>query len=383
MYPRIFNLSFTQNHSYLILGPRGTGKSTWIREQLKPDVYLDLLKDNLFQRLSASPEKLIEFISVKNPNFIVIDEIQKVPALTNEVHRLIEEKKWRFVLTGSSARKLKKSNANLLAGRALLKNLYPLTAKELGDDFDLFHSLEFGHLPSLYSKTSFDKLEYLKSYITAYLREELIQEGIIRNVQSFSKFLEAASFSQASVLNVSNIAKDVDKEPKVIGDYFDILEDLLIGHRLKIFSRKGTRKTIKKSKFYFFDVGVYRTLRPSGPLDDDSGLRGHAFETLVYQEIRALNSYLNWNFELSYWHTDKGDEVDFILYGKKGLFAIECKCSKTIHSSDLKSLKYFKKDFKPAQLLLVYGGDEELILDEVKIVPISLFLKNMEKYLSK
>jgi predicted AAA+ superfamily ATPase len=381
MYSRIFKKIDNDLHSYLILGPRGTGKSTWIKEFLRPDVYIDLLKDDIFQKLLAHPEKIIEYVTHKNPNFIVIDEIQKIPALTNEVHRLIELKKWKFILTGSSARKLKKANANLLGGRALGKNFYPLTAQELGADFNLLHSLEFGHLPAVYSKGNFNKEEYLKSYISIYLREEIINEGIVRNIQAFAKFLEAASFSQASVLNMSNIARDVDKDPKVISDYFEILEDLLIAYRLPIFSRKGKRKTITKSKFYFFDVGVYRSIRPTGPLDDNSGLNGHAFETLIFQEIKAMNQYLNLGYDISYWHTINDQEVDFILYGKKALHAIECKCSKTISSSDLKSLKLFKVDFKPAQLNLIYGGDEELLIDGVRIIPAQKFLTQMEKYL--
>ena len=381
MYPRIFNIHPNKDHNYLIFGPRGTGKSTWIKENLKPDIYIDLLKDDVYQRLLAHPERLQEFVISKNPKLIVIDEIQKIPALTNEVHRLIELKKWKFLLTGSSARKLKQSKANLLGGRALEKKFYPLTAVELGVDFNLLQSLEFGHLPAVFNKGNFSKEDYLKSYISVYLREELIQEGIIRNVQSFARFLEAASFSQASILNMSNIAKDVDKDPKVIGDYFEILEDLLIASRLPVFSRKGKRKTIKKTKFYFFDVGVYRAIRPSGPLDDASALHGHAFETLIYQEIKAMNDYLGWNYDLSFWHTDKGQEVDFILYGKKGLFAIECKCSKKVNHIDLKSLHLFKADFKPAQLILIYGGDEELLIENVRIIPAYKFLSKMPKYI--
>lgn len=150
---------------------------------------------------------------------------------------------------------------------------------------------------------------------------------------------------------------------------------------MPVFSRKGKRKTVKKTKFYFFDVGVYRAIRPSGPLDDSSALLGHAFETLIYQEIKAMNDYLGWNYDLSFWHTDKGQEVDFILYGKKGLFAIECKCSKKVNHTDLKSLHLFKQDFKPAQLILIYGGDEELFIDDVRVIPANKFLLEMSHYL--
>lgn len=388
MYPRIFNISRASDHNYLILGPRSIGKSTWIKEQLKPDIYIDLLQDDIYQRLVADPTRLTEyFIGTKDSvkTLVVIDEVQKIPALTNEVHRLIETKKYQFVLTGSSSRKLKQKNVNLLGGRALAKNFYPLTAEELGKDFDIQYSLQFGHLPQVYAfrnNTAFNAEEYLKSYIGVYLREELIQEGIIRNIQAFSKFIEAASFSQASILNVSNIARDVDKDPKVVATYFEILEDLLIAWRLPIFSRKGKRKTIKRSKFYFFDVGVYRAIRPTGPLDDVNQLNGHTFETLVFQEIKAMNDYNNWSYDLSFWHTDKGQEVDFILYGKKGLVAIECKCSKRFTNQDLKSLLLFKKDFPVAKLFFIYGGEQELVVDDVRVVPIKNFLKKMSEYLS-
>ncbi len=384
MYPRIFQQHLKQNtlvQSCFLFGPRGTGKSTWIKHNLKPDIYIDLLRDDIYQRLIASPGRLSEWITHQNPNFIVIDEIQKIPSLTDEVHRLIELKKWKFILIGSSARKLKQRKSNLLGGRALEKKFYPLTASELGDDFNFTSSLTYGHLPSVHSIKGINKLDYLKSYISVYLKEELIQEGIIRNIRPFAQFLESASFSQASILNVSHVAKDVDKDPKVIADYFEILEDLLIAYRLPIFSRKGNRKTIKKTKFYFFDVGVYRSIRPSGPLDNPQELNGHAFETLIFQELKANNDYLNLGYDISYWHTDKGLEVDFILYGKRGLFGIECICSKKIKSSDLKSLKQFKEDFRPTKLFLIYAGEDELLMEDVRIIPAELFLKNISSYI--
>lgn len=378
MYPRILNL-IKGKKSYFLFGPRGTGKSTWIKEVFRPDVYIDLLEDETYQYLQINPSRLSSLITIENPSCIVIDEIQKIPALTDEVHRLIENKKYTFLLTGSSARKLKKSHANLLAGRALEAKFYPLTAKELGKDFNLIESLEWGHLPSIFSEP--DKRKFLKTYVNTYLREEILQEGIIRNVATFLKFLEVASFSQASVLNVSNIARDVGRDSKVINDYFQILEDLLIGVRLPVFSKKAKRSLITHQKFYYFDVGVFRALRPMGPLDNASAISGHAFETLLFQEIRALNDYLDLNLEISYWHTKDHKEVDFILYGVKGLFAIEAKSSSKFHSEDIKTLKLFRDEFPIAKCFLIYGGKKELIVDDVKIVPIEKFLLHMEKYL--
>lgn len=235
-------------------------------------------------------------------------------------------------------------------------------------------------LPSLYDQ-NLDEQAYLKSYVSVYLKEELIQEGIIRNIQSFSRFLEAASYSQASILNVSQVARDVDKDPKVISDYFEILEDLLIAYRLPVFDRRGKRKTIKRRKFYFFDTGVYKAIRPSGPLDNPKELQGHSFETLILQELIALNEYRNWNYKISFWHTVTGLEVDFILYGKRGFHAIECQLSTTISSQNLKSLKAFQDEFRPAQLKLIYSGQAEMIIDGIQIIPAEKFLLNMERYL--
>lgn len=378
MYPRIFNPPKDRKKSFFIFGPRGTGKSTWIKNALKPDVFIDLLDDEIYTRLLGSSKRLVEYITIDNPRCVVIDEIQKIPALTDEVHRLIENKRWTFVLTGSSARKLKKHNANLLAGRALTKTFHPLTAKELGRDFNLKESLLWGHLPAVYSEE--DKEAYLKSYVATYLREEVLQEGIVRNLHTFSRFLEAASFSQASVLNVSKVAKDLGKDPKVIEEYFQILEDLLIAVRLPVFKARPKRKTITKNKFYFFDAGVYNAIRPSGPLEDVHQMSGVALETLVFQELRALNDYLSWGYQLYYWHTQDHKEVDFVLYGKRGFVAIEVTLSNRYSTDNFKSLLMFKSDYPQAKLFYLYMADQPMRYEGIDIVPVKDFLQNIEKY---
>ena len=309
---------------------------------------------------------------------IVIDEIQKIPALTDEVHRLIEEKKWKFILTGSSARKLRRSHANLLAGRALNLSFYPLVARELGDDFNLSDSLRFGHLPSINSEP--DKEKFLQAYLNTYLREEIIQEGIVRNVDVFSRFLESASFSQGAILNVRSVAKDVGKDPKVINEYFQILEDLLIAVRLPVFHQKARRKLTTRPKFYFFDVGVYRAIRPIGPLDDENAINGHCLETLIFQELRALNDHLSWGFHLYFWHTRENLEIDFVLYGKKGLVAIEVKSSNRFSDDDLKALRLFKSEYRMAKCFFIYGGDEKNLKDEKRIIPVRKFIIKPEDY---
>lgn len=378
MYSRLLRPPIKK--SFFLFGPRGTGKTTWIRDQLKADVRIDLLDSEVYQSLLASPARLTEFIPEKKPKLIAIDEVQRIPRLLDEVHRLIEEKRWIFALTGSSARKLRRGNVNLLAGRALSLNFHPLTAIELGDDFDLATSLKWGHLPSL--KTEENKRAYLKSYVTTYVREEVQQEGLTRNIAAFSRFLEAASFSQGSVLNIASVAREASVERKVVEEYFTILEDLLIGSRLPAFQKKAKRRVTAHPKFYYFDVGVYRAIRPMGPLDDTSSVNGAALETLVYQELRALNHLLDWGFEISYWRTHTGDEVDFVLYGEKGLFAIEVKLTNRVRPEDLKGLRSFQGDYPKSQAILLYTGDRELRIDNCAIIPVAKFLKNPDKFLA-
>ncbi|MEM3490262.1 MAG: AAA family ATPase, partial [Nitrososphaerota archaeon] len=225
MYSRIINPP--QNKSFFLFGPRGTGKTTWVKKTFPDSLYLDLLEAELFNDLLANPQRLEKYIPVNFNNFIIIDEIQRIPELLYEVHRLIENRRLKFILTGSNGRKLKRKGPNLLAGRALIYYLYPLTVIELGKDFSLNKSLLNGHLPSVFSEENPKK--YLESYVKAYLEEEIKEEGLVRNLSFFSRFLEAASFSQGQVLNVSEVAREAGVERKVVSNYFSILEDLLIG----------------------------------------------------------------------------------------------------------------------------------------------------------
>jgi uncharacterized protein len=288
MYDRI--LKPPSRQSYFLFGPRGTGKSSWVKRFYPDAVYIDLLEDETFRRLLARPESLSDFLP-PNPKTVILDEVQKVPAILNEVHRLIERRKLQFVLTGSSARKLKKQGVNLLAGRALTYSLFPLTARELQNDFNLPQALEFGMLPM--AITSESPKRYLDAYVNTYLKEEVEQEGLTRKLGSFARFLETASFSQAAPLSISQIATDSQVHRKVVEDYFSILRDLLLSYELPVFTKRAKREMMTKRKFYFFDVGLYRTLRPKGPLDSDAEMNGPAFETLCLQELLALNHYLD------------------------------------------------------------------------------------------
>ncbi|OGT09835.1 MAG: ATPase [Gammaproteobacteria bacterium GWE2_42_36] len=367
MFDRLLTLPFKGKKSFFLLGPRGTGKTTWIKNRLPNALYLDLLDYSLYRSLLSNPQHLEALIPPQYKQWIIIDEIQKIPALLNEVHRLIEHKQHKFILTGSSARSLRKKGVNLLAGRALSYHMHPLIATELGDQFNLKKLLQYGALPSVFSEQNPKK--FLESYIQTYLKEEVLQEGLTRNLSDFAHFLEIASFSQGSLINMNAIARESGIHQKVVINYFTILDDLLIGYRLPPFKKRAKRRLITHEKFYYFDVGIYRCLRPTGPLDSPEEVGGIALESLFLQHLRAINDYLQLGFQLFFWRTSTGHEVDFIAYGEKGLLAFEIKRAKTIDSKSLKGLKAFQQDYPMAKLFLIYGGDHEEYHSAVRAIP--------------
>lgn len=373
MYSRI--IKYPDNKSFFLFGPRGTGKTTWVKKTFPNAAYIDLLESRLFNDLLADPQRLENFIPGSFKNWIIIDEVQKIPELLNEVHRLIEKNRYRFILTGSSARKLKRKGPNLLAGRALNYPMHPLTVSELGKDFNLNHSLVFGHLPSAYVES--DPQGYLESYIKTYLQEEIQQEGLTRNLSVFSRFLEAASFSQGSVLNISEVARECAVERKVVENYFTILEDLLLAYRIPIFTKRAKRRLIAHPKFYFFDVGVYRTIRPMGPLDAPEEVDGISRESLLFQELLAINDYLGLGYKIYYWRTSNNIEVDFVLYGTRGLKVFEVKRKGKITRADLRGLKAFLKDYPAAKMYCIYGGERQMSDGNINILPFKYTLKNL------
>ncbi len=370
--------------SFFLFGPRGTGKSYWLRSAYAEEmVYIDLLESRISNRLSADPQRLVEYIPSGFSGPVILDEIQKVPALLDEVHRLIEKKvAFRFILTGSSPRKLRRTFSNLLAGRASTCHFHPLTAMELGGDFDFEKALSHGLLPTLYdSDKDVNPESYLAGYIEAYLREEILQEGLTRNVSAFNRFLEAASFSQGEVLNVTQVARECSVHRKVVENYFQILDDLLIGHRIPVFRKKAKRRMIQHSKFYFFDTGVYRAIRPRGPLDTPELIDGASLETLVLQNLMATIENHQLNYSIYFWRTTSGKEVDFVLYGDDGLVAIEVKRSQTVTLKDLAGLKTFRQDYPSTEAIFLYGGDQELLIDGVRVLPIEQALSGLNELL--
>ncbi len=362
--------------SFFLFGPRGVGKTAWLRSTFPDALFFDLLEDRTWNRLQTEPGRLGEDIPRDHRGIVVIDEIQRAPELLNEVHRLIESRRIRFALTGSSARKLRRRGVNLLAGRALTLRMHPLTAGELAGDFDLARALRRGTLPRACSIA--DPEPFLQSYVASWLREEVQQEGLSRNIAGFGRFLEAASFSQGSALNMASVARDCAVPARVVEGYFQILEDLLIGYRLPAFTRRAKRRVALHPKFYFFDAGVYRAIRPVGPLDSPEEIRGAALETLFLHHLRAANDYGNLGYGLHYWRTPAGREVDFVLYGRRGLRAFEVKASSRVRSGDLDGLHEFLKDYPMAKASLVYLGDRRWHESGVDVLPVAGVLRDLE-----
>lgn len=363
--------------SFFLFGARGTGKSTWAKNYYPKAKIIDLLEPDQFRTYTSFPEHLHEFV-LANPNtsIFIIDEVQKAPELLSVVHSLIEQKRGlQFILTGSSARKLKRQGVDLLAGRAQLKHMHPFMASELKNAFHLENSLKHGMLPLI--TTSIDPIGDLKAYVSLYMKEEVQMEGLVRDIGQFGRCLTAMSFSQASIINYTNIARECGISSKTVENYVSILSDLLLSFTINVFSKKAKRHLTTHPKFYYFDSGVYTALRPTGPLDMPEEIAGLALETLVAQHLRAWISYSKTDGELFFWRTKSGLEVDFIIYGEMGFYALEVKNSKHISPQDLRGLKEFKKDYPECQCIFLYRGQEKLMKNDILCYPVDLFLKEL------
>lgn len=360
--------------SALLLGPRGTGKSTWTRATLPNAFVVDLLEPALYRSLLARPERLNEMLDGnREADVVVIDEVQRVPELLSVVHaRLESSARQRFVLTGSSARKLRREGVNLLAGRALSLTMHPFMAAELGRDFNLSAALQLGLLPVVLGAEK--PSATLRSYVSLYVVQEVQAEGLVRRIDWFARFLEAASFSHGTVLNISAIARECEIKRKTTESYLNILEDLLLAYRVPVFTRRAKRAAITKPKLYFFDAGVFRSLRPTGPLDNPAEIDGAALEGLVAQHLRAWIDYTNLGDRLHFWRTPAGTEVDFVVYGPSGFWAIEVKNTDRIRPADLRGLRAFASDYPEAQTALAYRGRERLVRDGIQCLPIAELL---------
>jgi predicted AAA+ superfamily ATPase len=376
MYARL--LAPNKKNSVLLFGPRATGKTTWALNYYPDALKLDLLDSGTYRELLAKPNRLADYIPPDFKGQVLIDEIQRIPELLNEVHRLIESRKLIFILTGSSARKLRRKGHNLLAGRALSYHMHPLTALEMKEDFSVGRALVRGMLPMAQQE---DYEKYLHTYVQTYLEQEILQEGLTRNLSAFSRFMEVASLSQGQVLNVSNVAREAGIERSVVTGYFEILRDLLIGYFLPPFTKKAKRRLISHPKFYYFDPGVYHAIRPTGPYDTPKELGGISLEMLVHQQINAVNDLLELGYKLYYFRTSTGVEVDFILYGKNGIKAVEVKATDHFQDNMLAGLKNFSADYPEAKLYLLYGGTKRMYVDNVIILPVQEALLTLDKWL--
>ena len=383
MFKRCFSIPLEHHDSCFIFGPRGTGKTNWLKNNVsEANIYIDLLDSITYRRLKSQPERLKEIIPHKFKGWIILDEVQKIPELLNEVHRLIEHDHQRFILTGSSARQLRRKGVNLLAGRAIHYSMHPLIIQELGASFQLEKAISHGMLPATYTYS--DPIGYLATYVDTYLREEVMHEGLTRNISAFARFLEVASFSQGSVVNASEIAREVGIDRQVIQNYFRILDDLLLSHTLPVFTKRAKRRLITSEKFYYFDAGIYQNLRPKGILDSRSEIGGIALETLFFQSILAINDYFRLNYQFYYWRTSSGVEVDFIAYGENALYAFEIKHSQTITPKMLNGLRHFKQDYPIAKLYIIYLGHETLYLaDDIIAIPFTKALLELPQILNQ
>jgi predicted AAA+ superfamily ATPase len=362
---------------FFLFGPRGTGKSTWLAQEFPDALRLDLLSPDVLRTYQARPERLRERIAAEpGVNTVVIDEVQKAPQLLDVVHSLVEERAGpRFVLTGSSARKLRHGAANLLGGRLVAAQMPPFLAAELGEAFDLQRALQIGLVPLVWEAP--DPAATLAAYAGLYLQEEVQAEALVRQVGDFARFLEVISFSQGSLLNLAALAREAEIPRKRAEGYLGILEDLLLGYRVPVFQRRAQRQLVQHQKFYLFDSGVFRSLRPRGPLDAPEEIEGMALEGLVAQHLRALCQLRADGTSLSFWRTRAGLEVDFVVYGPDVFMAVEVKRSARVHRRDLSALRAFREDYPEADCCLVSFAAEPLLMDGIRCEPLDPWLRSL------
>jgi predicted AAA+ superfamily ATPase len=367
--PRILDLKkTTADKSCFLFGPRQTGKSSLVAHQLPNSVMIDLLDDEIFLRLQQNPKDLSTYITDAT-KLVVLDEIQRVPTLLNEVHRLIEKKKIRFLLTGSSARKLRKKGINLLGGRARSRTLHPFVFSEIETSFDLQKIIQFGSVPSiLFSPDPWDDL---KSYVGDYITEEIITEAATRNIPAFSRFLEVAAISNGQLINYEKISNDAQVARSTVQSYYQILRDTLIGSDLHSYRKTKSRKAITTHKFYFFDLGVVNYLRKVRSIAENSSDFGSAFEALLHHELSAYCDYLPGG-ELSYWRSRSGYEVDFLLNEE---IAIEVKATKRVDQNDLKGLLALSEEVSLKRKIIVCRESIPRKIGDIEIFPVRHFLK--------
>ena len=369
------------DRSFFLFGPRGTGKTTWLRQVLPDGLWFDLLRTQVFLELSQRPETFRQQVeALPRGRWIVVDEVQRVPALLHEVHALISERgrRYRFALSGSSARKLRRLDVNLLAGRAINRQFFPLTAAELNFDVDIDDVLRFGLLPQIRSDRK-HAVDAMEAYASNYLREEVQQEALVRRLDSFARFLRVSALMNGQVANVSGIARDAAVARPTVQGYFDVLTDTLIGFWLPAWRRRAKVKEVASPKFYLFDPGVARALagRLREPLEGVE--RGFLLETWVLHELRAALAIRNLGGELCYWGTPSGGEVDFVWTRGARAVGIEVKSSTTWRREFGGALKALIADGIVRTGFGVYTGTAELKDGPLRVLPLKAFLRELSK----
>ena len=378
MFPRSLRLPPSGTETFFLWGPRQTGKTTLLRSTYPDARWVDLLKADEYRRYGTRPERLREELEENPPHpgqQVVIDEIQKVPALLDEVHWLIENRNLRFALCGSSARRVRRGGVNLLGGRALRYELGGLSAIEVGEDFDLDRMLNRGYLPRIYQASSYGRL--LDAYVAVYLKEEVMAEGLARSLSVFSEFLEAAALRDGELVNFRNIARKCGVSGPTIKGYFQVLEDTLLGTWLPAFRKRPKRRVIGSPKFYFADVGVVNHLARRGELLPGSTAYGKAFENWVFHELSLHLAYRETGQALSYWRLAGGTEVDFIV-GDMDM-AVEAKSSANITSDHLKGLRSLVKDHPEVKRRVVVCREPRArrTPDGIQILPAAVFAERL------
>ena len=365
--------------TFFLWGPRQTGKSTLLRQRYPQSRWLDLLKADEFRRYTNNPELLRQEAEAEElsgeGSQIVIDEVQKVPALLDEVHWLIENRGLCFALCGSSARKVRRGAANLLGGRAVRYELFGLTAGELGSEFDLSRVLNHGCLPRMYEASQPTRL--LDAYVSDYLKEEIAAEGLVRNLPNFSGFLDAAALCDGEMINFSNIARDCAVSSPTAKAYFGILEDTLLGRWLPAYRKRQKRRVMRAPKFYFSDIGIVNRLARRGVLVPGSKLYGKAFENWVFHELSAFRAYRALDEELSYWRLSGGTEVDFVMGDMR--LAIEAKASARVTSNHLRGLRSLAKDYPEIsqRIMVCLESRARRTDDGIDVLPATTFVRRL------
>ncbi|MGM0376682.1 MAG: ATP-binding protein [Bacteroidota bacterium] len=373
MYIRKQQFEGSAGESFFLWGARQTGKSTLLKTLYPGSLWFDLLQTDVFERLQRNPAQLREIITATRPdNPVVIDEIQKIPALLDEIHWLIENRNTRFVLSGSSPGKIIRSQANLLGGRALRYELFPLVSDEI-PDFDLLRALNNGLLPRHYLSANPKKM--ISAYIGNYLRDEILAEARIRNISTFSRFLEVAAFSNGEMVNYTNIASECGVSAPTIKEYFQILEDTLTGRFLPSFQKRPKRRVILAPKFYYFDVGIVNYLLKRGRIEQGSEMFGNAFEHFIYQEMVAHSHYSGIQYPLYYWRTASQIEIDFVLGDHE--IAIEVKSTTNANPRHAKGLQRFSEEYSVKKQLLVTNDLYPRQMGNVLVLPWKTFLQNL------